>query len=98
METLKKQSLFWDIDLAELNPQTNKNFIAKRILAMGDLNDLHWALKFYGEIFLREIFLKSINQLDAKSQNFWKIYFNISNENLCTLKQSTSKQCAFLKR
>jgi hypothetical protein len=98
METLKKQSLFWDVDLAQLDSQVNKTFIVKRILGMGDLDDLHWALKFYGVKFLREIFMKSVSQLDAKSQNFWKIYFNISDETLCTLKQSTSKQCAFLKR
>lgn len=98
METLKKQSLFWDIDLTELDSQSNKAFIVKRILGMGDRSDLHWAIKFYGMNFLREIFLKSVNQLDAKSRNFWKLYFNISDQTLCTLKQSTSKQCAFLKR
>jgi len=98
METLKKQSLFWDVDLAQLDSRANKAFIAKRIFSMGDVDDLNWALSAYGVEFLRGIFLKSISQLDAKSQNFWKLYFNISDQTLCTLKQSTSKQCAFLRR
>ncbi|HAS00107.1 MAG: hypothetical protein US57_C0011G0045 [Candidatus Moranbacteria bacterium GW2011_GWC2_37_73] len=98
MKTLEKQSLFWDVDLGTIDPQTHKTFIVKRILSMGDIDDLNWAFQLYGAEILREIFLKSIDQFDAKSRNFWKVYFNISDQILCTTKQSMSKQCAFLKR
>jgi hypothetical protein len=98
MKTLEKQALFWDVSLAELDMQKHKNFIAKRILAVGDLDDLHWAIKTYDAEFLQNVFLKSVAQFDAKSQNFWKIYFNLSAEKLCTLKQSINKQSMFLKR
>jgi hypothetical protein len=98
MKTLEKQALFWDVNLAELDAQKHKNFIAKRILSMGDFDDLQWAIKAYSLEFLRNIFLKSATQLDAKSQNFWNIYFNLSAENICTLKQSTNRQSMFLKR
>ncbi len=43
--TLKKQSLFWDVNLKEIDPNNHKNFIARRILKR-DLSDLNWAVGF----------------------------------------------------
>lgn len=98
METLEKQALFWDVNLAQLDAEEHKNFIAKRILSMGDIDDLHWAIKAYSVDFLRNIFLKSASLLDARSRNFWGIYFNLSAETVCILKRSTDKRSVFLKR
>ncbi|MEA2092551.1 MAG: hypothetical protein U9P61_01095 [Patescibacteria group bacterium] len=85
METLKKQSLFWDVDLKEIDPENHKNFIARRIFGRGDLEDLNWAIDFYGLDLLKDIFLKEAHKIDYKSQNFWLLYFNIDKKE-CTKK------------
>jgi len=44
----------------------------------GDLDDLRWALNFYGYDAVRVIFLLSADQLDNKSRNFWRFFFSYS--------------------
>ena len=94
METLKKQHLFWDIDLKKLDTQSNQDFIVERILQQGDVDDFHWALKLYGREALRKVFERNVQKFNKKSCNFWSLYFNID-FSLCTAKQSTQKKSAF---
>ena len=96
METLKKQHLFWDVDLKELDSQKNKRFIIKRILSRGDLDDFKWAFSCYGKNLIKNVLINN-KTLDAKSQNFWKLYFNID-KSKCTQTQSTKKHSAFWRR
>jgi len=77
METLKKQSLFWDVDLESLDPQKHKKFIVKRILERGDLEDFLWAKVFYGLETIRQVFQKYADRLDAKSRVFWAINLDL---------------------
>jgi hypothetical protein len=70
----KKKYLFWDV--SKIDPYKNAEFIIQRILQFGDIDDLRWALNFYGEEKIKEIFLKVKRKLDKKSLNFWKLYFN----------------------
>lgn len=95
METLKKQELFWDVNLESLDKSAHKQFIVKRILQFGDMDDLRWALTFYGYDAVRSIFLFSTGQLDKKSRNFWRLYFHIQDGEECIKKQSTNRQGAF---
>ncbi len=97
METLKKQSLFWDVNLKEIDPNNHKNFIARRIFEKGDLSDLNWAVGFYGSDLLKSIFLEEAHKIDHKSQNFWFLYFNI-NKKECIKKQSIREHIAFWKK
>lgn len=76
MKTLEKQSLFWDVDLKKINPKKNAKFIINRVLSFGNLDDFRWLIKFYGKNRIKEEFQKS-KKLDAKSENFWCLYFNI---------------------
>jgi hypothetical protein len=71
---IKKKYLFWDV--SKPDPYKNTEFIIQRILQFGDIDDLKWALNFYGEEKIKEIFLKIKKKLDKKSLNFWKLYFN----------------------
>ncbi len=95
METLEKQELFWDVNLPRMDKNAHKQFIVKRILQFGDLDDLRWALTSYGYDGIRNIFLFSADQLDNKSRNFWRFYFHVHNGEECIKKQSTSEQNAF---
>jgi len=84
METLEKQELFWDVNLAQIDRNAHKKFIVKRILQFGDLEDLHWALRYYGTDFMRDTFISSQNQLDKKSRNFWRLYLDNPRGEKCT--------------
>jgi len=95
METLEKQELFWDVNLARMDKNAHKQFIVKRILQFGDLDDLRWALTSYGYDAVRDIFLFSSDQLDNKSRNFWRSFFQIHDGEECIKKRSTNKQSMF---
>lgn len=95
METLEKQELFWDTNLAELDKNTHRHFIVKRILQFGDMDDVHWAMQFYGKDIVRDVFLSSSHLLDKKSRNFWNFFFNIHDGEACIRKPSMSGQNAF---
>ena len=97
METLQKNSLFWDVDKKKLDPEISKEFIVRRILDRGDLEDLHWAEKFYGKKNLKKIFCQFQNKFDKKSINFWQFYFNLDNS-ICTQKPLIKKLSAFFLR
>lgn len=97
METIKKQSLFWDVNLKELDKKDHQDFIIQRILERGNVEDLRWASAFYGEDSLKEIFLKKNDKLDLKSRNFWSFYFNVDKEK-CTHNQSIKKPSWFLRK
>ena len=74
MEILKKTALFWD--MTSINPQKDYSFVITRILNFGDLEDFKWAVKFYGREKVRQVLLES-RQLEKKTLNFWRQYFNI---------------------
>jgi len=97
MKTLEKQTLFWDVDLKKIDPKEHKNYIIKRILGKGDLDDFRWIIDFYGKNSIKNVFLKNFHQFDLKSSNFWCVNFNIDKDQ-CIQKQSMKKQSAFLTR
>jgi len=70
METLSKIALFWDVDRSTLSVDTHADFIIRRILAQGDMDDARFMLTTYGETKVKETLL-SMRGLDKKSLNFW---------------------------
>ena len=97
MDTLRKQQLFWDIDLEKLDPHVNQEFIVTRVLQQGDADDFQWAQTFYGTDIMKEVFAKNAQKLNKKSCNFWSLYFNVDAA-LCTAKRLIQKQSAFWTR
>jgi len=97
MKTLEKINLFWDIDQNKLDPNRHGAFVVGRILEKGDVEDIKWAIDFYGREFVREVFQKNAGKLDLKSNNFWCLYFNL-NKSECIRKQSTKEQSPFWQR
>ncbi len=73
---LQKKSLFWDIDTSRLDLNENGNFVIKRILNFGDIEDFQWAKKYYGEEQIKQTVKQGV--LDTKSQYFWQQYFNLT--------------------
>jgi len=70
METLQKVALFWDVDRTTLDPVQHADFIIRRVLAQGDLDDAQFILQRYGEGKVKDVLL-SMRGLDKKSLNFW---------------------------
>jgi len=94
MKTLEKKQLFWDIE--SVDAQKDAKFIIERVLVYGDEADFKWAENFYGSDKIKKIIRQSKN-LDKKSFNFWRIFFNINKEQ-CILNQSPGQRSLFWKR
>lgn len=91
---LEKNSLFWDV--VEVDPQKHARFVIERVLNFGDQEDFAWLRGFYEDDQIKEVVKRSRN-LNAKSQNFWCLYFNIKPEE-CIQKPSIQRQSAFGRR
>lgn len=97
MKTIQKPNLFWDVDSSAMDPVKYANFIIQRILDKGDVDDLSWAVDFYGKDQVEKNFQKNADKLNSKSNNFWCFYFNLD-KSKCIPKQSIKKQSPFWQR
>lgn len=75
MKTLEKVALFWDVDRAALDEEKHAEFIIRRVLALGDLDDIRWAEACYGPERLAEC-AACARDLDPRSRNFWTRHFS----------------------
>jgi len=94
METLKKKSMFWDVDAVDT--QKNEKFIINRILDFGDADDFKWAMNTYGPERIKKGVLES-RTLGKKSLSFWCQYFYLD-PSQCINKLSGGIQSAFWRR
>jgi len=92
------KTLFWDIDINDLDFKKNTQFIVSRVLQWGDMEDYQQIKKYYGLSKIKNIAPK-VKYLDRKSLNFWSQVFNIpKNKFLCFKTHLNKKQSAFLAR
>lgn len=61
--------LFWDVNRDELDLDTNKSFIVKRVLEYGLMRDWNLIYKYYGLQTIIEL-AKSFRSIDPKSFSF----------------------------
>ncbi len=63
------QSLFWDINLAELDLEKHEVFILKRVFERGDIDQIRFIFRFYG---LNRIsaFVESKPRMDKRGFSF----------------------------
>jgi len=59
VETLKKQSLFWDVDREKLSSDKDCFFIIERILEFGDIDDLFWMKQTFPQDKIEDTVRKS---------------------------------------
>ena len=73
---LFSKTLFWDIDVAALDPEKNKFYVIERIVTRGSYTDWKKMLSIFS---LEEIKLNvlKISSLDAKTLNFCSLYFKL---------------------
>lgn len=68
--------LFWDIDLENFDIEKYKEFMVKRVLEYGELEDWKLLKKVYGVETIKEVAL-NLRSLDAVSHSFISTIFNI---------------------
>ncbi len=70
------QSLFWDVNIDDINEEIHAKFIIERVLSRGTLEDFKLIKLFYGEEKLKTLVV-DIRNLDKKVLSFCVAYFDI---------------------
>jgi hypothetical protein len=91
-----RETLFWDVNPAELNTQTSKSLIMERVLTRGNLEEFKQLIHFYTIAELSQTVLKMGN-LDNRTLNFISEYLKLPKKDfLCYRKKlSNPLHCSF---
>jgi len=91
-----RETLFWDVNLSELNTHNSKSLIMERVLTRGNLEEFKQLIHFYTITELSQTVLKMGN-LDDRTLNFIAEYLNLpKQEFLCYRKKlSNPVHCSF---
>ncbi|MGB5687108.1 MAG: hypothetical protein WBM35_14970 [Candidatus Electrothrix sp.] len=73
---LFRSALFWDADIAMLDPETHARYIIGRVITRGDMSDWNTLKELYGHQRIRKEVIH-LRSLDAKSLSFLSCYYNI---------------------
>lgn len=68
--------LFWDTDPAKLDPEKHKQFIIRRVMERGDIEDVEVIWRSYNHDEIREA-LKSARYLSPKTTAFFSNQFDL---------------------
>ena len=67
-----RQSLFWDIDVAKLDPDKNPEYVVERILDHGDDEEVRWMWSYYDRNLIKEIAHQS-RVLRPETRSLWTL-------------------------
>ena len=67
-----RQSLFWDTNPKNIDPQKNAQYIIERVADLGNDKEARWALDFYDKTFIRKVTKKS-RCVNPMTKNFWML-------------------------
>jgi len=71
-----RESLFWDVNIKNIDANKHKRFIIGRILQRGSFEDFLNLLDYYGEDEIKKEVV-NIRYLDKKTLRFCSFYFGI---------------------
>ncbi|WPD20966.1 MAG: hypothetical protein SD837_12230 [Candidatus Electrothrix scaldis] len=71
-----RSALFWDVDIATLDPELHARYIIGRVVTRGDLADWNALKQLYGHQKIREEIVQ-LRSLDAKTLSFLSCYYDI---------------------
>lgn len=71
--------LFWDVDIASVDWQSNKAFIVERVMDYGELKDWGILKSVYGLKAIKEVAI-SLRNLDGFSIAFLSLVLNVKKE------------------
>lgn len=84
-------SLFWDVDKASINLETNAPYIVQRVLERGKLNDWKHLVSRYGIPRIAEI-AQSLRTLDSKALSFISTVSSVPKESFRCYTMKPSSQ------
>lgn len=94
----QRRSLFWDVDIEQLNEEKNASFIIGRILDFGNLKEWKYIKNRYGEKRIIEAAKKHVFS-DPRSAAFWARILSLPADQVtCTRNPSLKTPNAFLRR
>lgn len=70
----RRQTLFWDVNPATINPDENATYVIERILDFGYDDEVKWMAHYYPPEVIREV-AESSRVLSAMSKNLWVAVF-----------------------
>ena len=67
-----RQTLFWDVNPKNIDPQKNAQYIIERIADFGNDNDVRWMVHYYNRKKIRSVISKS-RCISPMTRNFWML-------------------------
>lgn len=67
-----RQTLFWDTNPKNIDPQKNAQYIIERVADFGRDDEVRWVWNFYDKPLLRKIIEKS-RCLRPRTKNLWML-------------------------
>lgn len=67
-----RQSLFWDTDPKNIDPEKNAQYIIERIMDLGTDEEARWMWNYYNKELLRKVVEKS-RSLRKETQKLWSL-------------------------
>lgn len=68
-----RQTLFWDVDPKNIDPQKHAKYIIERILEFGKDNEVRWMFNYYPRELVKDRIRNSRGVLSPMSKNFWTL-------------------------
>ncbi|KKQ21277.1 MAG: hypothetical protein US35_C0027G0008 [Parcubacteria group bacterium GW2011_GWA2_37_10] len=68
-----RQTLFWDVNPKNIDPQKNARYIIERILEFGNTDEVGWVLKYYPKSVIKKVMRLPRVQLSDKSKALWSL-------------------------
>ena len=70
-----RQSLFWDTNPADIDPQSNAQYIIERILDYGDDAEVRWLWNYYDKTLIKKV-VENSRCLRPDTKKFWGLMVN----------------------
>jgi len=67
-----RQSLFWDVNPAVIDPDKNAVYVIERILDFGEPDEIRWMWRYYDHGLIARV-VKTSRVLLPQSRSFWAL-------------------------
>ena len=82
--------LFWDVDYSPKTIINYPEFTVERVIYRGSVTDYKEIINYYGKARIKKL-LKNNDRFSPETKSFIKIYFNLTDTDLCSLRPSFPK-------
>lgn len=69
-----RQTLFWDVNPKNINPQKHAVYIIERILDFGNEKEVRWMFHYYSPRLIKKV-VDTSRVVDVKSRSLWSLIY-----------------------